>query len=287
MLALGLPVAFGAGLAGAAVADSRRVTKPEVIWLETESFVDVGGWTKDWQFVDQMGSPYLMAIGYGTPVADARTTIKGVKPGNYRLWARTKDWAPQFHPGRFEIAVGGKKVAQVFGGSGREGWTWEDGGLHRLEGDVSLAMHDLGGYYARCDVIVLSADPDWVPPSGKGELENLRIQHGAVSREIQEAGTYDVVVVGGGIAGTFAAVSAARQGAKTILIQNRSMLGGNASTENLVPPVGAMQHPKLLTKEEIELDPRETGLIEEINLYGKQRYFEVGKYWPSRLNSRR
>jgi hypothetical protein len=266
------PRAGGGGTAGAA---------GEVVWLETEYFTDAGGWTKDWQFVDQMGSPYLMAIGYGAPVADAKTTLKAIKPGRYRLWARTKDWLPQFHPGKFEISLAGKKAAHVFGASGREGWVWEDGGVHELQGDVTVALHDRGGYYGRCDVIVLSPDTAWVPPSGKPELGALRIRHGALSAEIEDRGTYDVVVVGGGIAGTFAAISAARQGAKTVLIQNRTMLGGNASTENLVPPVGAMQN--RLSKEEIDLDPRETGLIEEINLYGKQRYFEVGKYWPSRL----
>lgn len=36
----------------------------------------------------------------------------------------------------------------------------------------------------------------------------------------------DVVVVGGGTAGVFAAISAARTGAKTILIEKNSMLGG-------------------------------------------------------------
>ncbi|PAW67824.1 MAG: hypothetical protein B9S34_04405 [Opitutia bacterium Tous-C1TDCM] len=263
----------------AAAADA--VGKPGLVWLETENFKQPGGWTKDWQFIDQMGSPYLMAIGYGSPVADATTTVERLPAGRYRLWARTNDWVPQHHPGKFEIKLNGRSVPMVFGASGRDGWTWEDGGVHALEGDVAVALHDLQGYYGRCDVVVLARDPDWVPPAGKTEIAALRLAHGALSAEIHEAGTYDVVVVGGGIAGTFAAVSAARQGAKTMLIQNRALLGGNASTENLVPPVGAMQN--RLTKEQIELDPRETGLIEEVNLYGRQRYFEVGRYWPSRL----
>ncbi|NCA14766.1 MAG: hypothetical protein EBS89_11670 [Proteobacteria bacterium] len=67
-------------LALASVAGLRSAERPAppagtsigLVWLETEFFEDLGGWTRDWQFVDQMGSPYLMAIGYGTPVADAR-----------------------------------------------------------------------------------------------------------------------------------------------------------------------------------------------------------------------
>ena len=42
-------------------------------------------------------------------------------------------------------------------------------------------------------------------------------------------GEYDVVVVGGGMAGVGAAVASARGGAKTILIENTSALGGLAT----------------------------------------------------------
>ena len=41
----------------------------------------------------------------------------------------------------------------------------------------------------------------------------------------------DVCVVGGGLAGICAAISAARTGAKVVLMQDRPMLGGNASSE--------------------------------------------------------
>ena len=41
----------------------------------------------------------------------------------------------------------------------------------------------------------------------------------------------DFCIVGGGLAGTIAALSAARHGAKVVLIQDRPMLGGNASSE--------------------------------------------------------
>lgn len=43
--------------------------------------------------------------------------------------------------------------------------------------------------------------------------------------------TADLCVVGGGLAGTIAALSAARHGARVVLMQDRPMLGGNSSSE--------------------------------------------------------
>ena len=43
----------------------------------------------------------------------------------------------------------------------------------------------------------------------------------------------DFCVVGGGLAGSCAAIAAARKGLKTVLIQDRPVLGGNASSERL------------------------------------------------------
>lgn len=43
--------------------------------VEAESFSRRGGWVLDQQFMDQMGSPYLMAHGMGIPVDDATAEI--------------------------------------------------------------------------------------------------------------------------------------------------------------------------------------------------------------------
>ena len=74
----------------------------------------------------------------------------------------------------------------------------------------------------------------------------------------------DFCVVGGGLAGLCAAVAAARHGAKVALIQERPMLGGNASSEVRMWVCGA--HGR---------DNRETGLVEELmleNLYRNPDY---------------
>ncbi len=73
----------------------------------------------------------------------------------------------------------------------------------------------------------------------------------------------DLLVAGGGLAGVCAALSAARNGSSVVLIQDRSRLGGNASSEVRMHPVGA------------RFGHRETGLIEEFcleNAYHNEHY---------------
>ena len=69
----------------------------------------------------------------------------------------------------------------------------------------------------------------------------------------------DVLVAGGGLAGVCAAIAAARNGAKVILVQNRSRLGGNSSSEIRMHVLGA-NNPKKLSIW------RETGIVEELKL---------------------
>jgi hypothetical protein len=57
-----------------------------------------------------------------------------------------------------------------------------------------------------------------------------------------EALSADVVIVGGGMAGVCAAVTAARAGARVVLVQDRPVLGGNASSEVRLWVLGATAH---------------------------------------------
>ena len=99
------------------------------VWLEAEQFRNLGGWVNDAQFVDQMGSPYLLAIGLEGPVGDAVTPATIPAAGKYRLWVRSRDWVPEFSPGKFQVLLGGQKVEQVFGASKKEGWVWGEARL--------------------------------------------------------------------------------------------------------------------------------------------------------------
>ncbi len=74
---------------------STSLAEQPLVWLEAEQFSDLGGWVNDAQFIDQMGSPYLLAIGMGTPVQDASTSVMVPNAAKYRLWVRAKDWLPE------------------------------------------------------------------------------------------------------------------------------------------------------------------------------------------------
>ena len=60
-------------------------------------------------------------------------------------------------------------------------------------------------------------------------------------RDLPVAGRYDVIVCGGGPAGLIAAVAAARNGAKTLLIERYGFVGG-MSTSALVTPISEFRH---------------------------------------------
>lgn len=214
---------------------------PRVVLLEAEQFADPGGWDIDQQSMDQMGSPYLLAHGLGVPVKDAVTQAKFPAPGAYRVWVRTRDWVAPWNapgaPGRFQVLVNGRPLDTTFG-TQRADWHWQDGGSVSVGTEATVALHDLTGFEGRCDAVLFAADPAFVPPHDLAALTPFRRAALGLPAEPEDGGRFDLVVVGGGIAGTSAALSAARNGLRVALVQDRPVLGGNGSSEVRVWPEG-------------------------------------------------
>lgn len=62
-------------------------------------------------------------------------------------------------------------------------------------------------------------------------------------RELQEISIHtDLVVAGGGLTGVCCAIAAAREGLEVVLVQDRPVLGGNASSEVRIWALGATSH---------------------------------------------
>ncbi|WP_138992107.1 FAD-dependent oxidoreductase [Larkinella sp. C7] len=229
---------------------SLQLVAQDHVFVETESFENKGGWVIDQQSFVVMGSSYLMAHGMGRPVKDAATTVRFPKPGKYQIWVRTKDWAPfPKGPGKFQVVVDGKPLKTVFGESGSDAWKWYAGGEVDVKSDqVKLAIHDLTGFNGRCDAILFTNAPKFTPSDKPEELTAFRNKLLNLTGKPTEAGNFDLVVVGGGIAGTCAAISASRMGLKVALIQDRPVLGGNNSSEvrvHLRGDVDKNHYPKL------------------------------------------
>lgn len=208
--------------------------------VEAEDFSHYGGWVLDSQFELQMGSPYLMAHGLGRPVEDARTTVMIPEAGVYNVWVRAKDWVPSHHPGRFQLAINGEVVGVELGANGRD-WSWDAVGQVQLaSGETSLVLHDLTGFNGRCDAIYLTTGDD-TPVDGAGQdARAWRKSLRGLPAQPVDGGQFDVVVVGGGVAGCAAALSAAREGCRVALVHDRPVLGGNASNEIGLMPRGSI-----------------------------------------------
>jgi hypothetical protein len=129
-------------------------------------------------------------------------------------------------------------------------------------------------------IIVLA---DQIPPApARPSADEIRRQLDRLTPPKKKAGTVraepnmaqvhletDFVVAGGGLAGACAAIAAARHGARVILVQDRSRLGGNSSSEVKMHVCGSHAIPGW----------RETGLVEELRIEdaarNPQRSFEI------------
>lgn len=260
------------------VAAVASVAAAETVFLECEAFDDRGGWVNDTQFMDQMGSPYLLAHGLGKPVADAKTPFVVRETATYDVWVRTKNWTSPWHPdsgaGTFNLIVNGQKLPNLLGAQGKGEWLWVKADSVKLERGKTntVALHDRDGFDGRCDAVVFTTETNpWK------RLNGPRFPSRIHKRE--PLPNYDLCVVGGGIGGICTALSAARLGLKVALVHDRPVLGGNNSSEVRVH-LGAWQnmppYPRL-GDVLAEFGPRRGGNAESAANYEDDRKLAIVK----------
>ena len=184
---------------------SLPVLAADRLLVEAESFQSRGGWSLDTQFIEIMGSPYLLAHGLGQPVKDATTTANFPAAGKYRVWVRTKDWVAHWGasgaPGKFQVLVNGTALAETFGTKG-VAWAWQDGGMIDVaQKSAALALRDLTGFDGRCDALYFTTDLTETPPNDTAPLSAWRKTALGLPPAPQDMGEFDLVVVGGGYGG--------------------------------------------------------------------------------------
>lgn len=255
--------------------------------VEAESFVRKGGWVVDQQFMDVMGSSYLLAHGMGVAVDDARTEVAVPEKGEYHVYVRTYNWTSPWKrgegPGKFALSVGGKRLGATLGVEGTE-WMWQYAGKVTLRKEtVTLKLHDLTGFDGRCDAIYFTTDGHAVPASDAAGLAALRRRLLNLPDEAPSAGRFDLVVAGGGVAGMSAALSAARLGCRVALINDRPVWGGNNSSEVRVHLGGRIEIGpyKALGALQKEFGPSREGNARPGDFYEDDKKLQVLKNEPN------
>ena len=209
-------------------------TDRKSVLIETAHFGNLGGWMLDSQFEPHLGFSYLLAHGLGKPVENASSKIKFPKAGRYHVWALTKDWCPGDweSPGRFQVLLGDQALSETFGT--KPDWTWQTGGTVEVGSgqiNTTVSLKDLTGFEGRCSAIYFSLDANDKPPIDRDKLPQWRRDKVGLPSTAVDQGHYDLIIVGGGISGCAAAITADSQGVKVAVIHNRPVLGGNASGE--------------------------------------------------------
>ncbi len=267
------------------------LTRAATVFVEAESFANPSTWTLDTQFIEIMGSPYLLAHGLGKPVKDAETKVKFPASGKYHLFARTKDWVAHWNapgaPGKFQIVLDGNPIKHVFGTTNAE-WFWESGGTMEISssGEHTVSLRDLTGFDGRCDALFFTTDATARPPETRHERKALL----GLPDNSPETEEFDLVVCGGGYSGMGAAISAARQGLKVALIQDRPVLGGNGSSEIQVWAQGGTRrglYPRLgeIVEEFTDRAKNSPGVAEEFGDAKKEAVVRAEKNISLFLNS--
>ncbi len=213
------------------------------IFIEAESFKEKGGWVIDQQSMETIHSAYLMAHGMGIPVADAKTELVIEQSGEYNIWALTRDWTAVWgvenSAGRFCVSVDGEELPELLGTNG-EKWAWQLAGKTKLEKGIhTISLHDLTGFNGRCDALYVT-DSDKAP---QNEIEAIDTMRQTLNwKSVTDCETeYDLVIIGGGIAGICTALTASVNGVKALLINDRPVLGGCNSSEIRVCMGGAIK----------------------------------------------
>ena len=201
--------------------------------INTASFDQFGGWTLDTEFILVMGGAYLLAHGLGKKVENAKTAIHVAEGGMYHVYAYTYNWVSPWHkdmaPGLFRLRLGGGESGAL--GAKNDRWAWEHAGDFLLhEGDAVLELEDMTGFEGRCAYIYITRDGSARLPEGLPGVFDF-YKKSIPTYAAPEESTFDLAVFGGGFAGMCAAVAAARSGLRTCLVQDRSVVGGNNSSE--------------------------------------------------------
>lgn len=159
--------------------------REKLIYLRPESFDSIGTWSVDGYdgAFGGLNLRGLMPMNDEPPKPEnavpAVATITGRPAGQYRLWARTKDFSTDQGTRFFQIRINNQLLSHVFGKHGINGWKWEDAGIIELTEDkTTLELVDTSGFWPRVDGVLLSSDLSFTPPNNyEGMLKVATVEN--------------------------------------------------------------------------------------------------------------
>jgi hypothetical protein len=151
-------------------------------------------------------------------------------------------------------------------------------------GKTAVVVASLTGFDGRLDAIIFTNDEKYTPPEDVKAIDiirrkTLKLADSPLDAPVAKEGQFDLVVVGGGIAGICSSISAARLGCKVALIQNRPVLGGNNSSEVRVHLQGRMGYEPYPNLGNLvhELDPQHEGNAQPGEYYKDEKKLNAVK----------
>jgi len=140
--------------------------------IEAEAFQFKGKWIVE-KSSECLGTAMLRVYQDtdNSAESDALTVVNITEAGTYQVWTRSRDYAVTARPRTFTLSVDGTPMAQS-GSHGHEGFYWENvGSVDLTRKPTMLRLHDSGGYFGRCDAILLINDPTVNP----NQLTNTQV----------------------------------------------------------------------------------------------------------------
>ena len=141
-----------------------------LMFLKAENFTDLGTWNN---VGNKNNSTFPILEGFFNSTSGeakpANATVSVPKDVKYAVWARSLDFKENQPATRFFSVAVNDEIMPTDGGTHKtEGWAWQKlGEIELKSGEVKVSLIDSSNFYARCELIALTSDLNFVPPTGK------------------------------------------------------------------------------------------------------------------------
>jgi len=175
----------------------------QMVMLTAESYYDVGTWHLEGVVTGSFESGVMRglvpAVDQASPAdgkpetsIPAKANITVTKDAPYKVWVHSRDYTSSYTSQRtFAVAIDGNRVGGLMGTHANNGFSWQEAGVVELKkGEHLFELVDTSGFYARCDMVIITEDLDYKPSTAYSELIGLASPVRASKAEVAEYPIY-------------------------------------------------------------------------------------------------